>query len=69
MIANYKVTGMTCEHCVAHVTEEVSALKGVDDVKVTLADGALQVTSASPIDFGAVKEAVSEAGDYEVQPA
>ena len=30
--ATYTVTGMTCDHCVAHVTEEVSAIPGVTGV-------------------------------------
>jgi copper chaperone len=30
----YKVTGMTCEHCVNAVTTEVSALDGVSTVQV-----------------------------------
>ncbi|NUT98101.1 MAG: heavy-metal-associated domain-containing protein, partial [Saccharothrix sp.] len=28
----YTVTGMTCGHCVASVTEEVSRISGVTDV-------------------------------------
>ncbi|SES00464.1 Copper chaperone CopZ [Propionibacterium cyclohexanicum] len=69
MISNYTVSGMTCGHCVSHVTEEVSALKGVDDVVVTLDDGKMVITSAEPVDFDAVREAVSEAGDYQVSLA
>ncbi|MFZ2625502.1 MAG: heavy-metal-associated domain-containing protein [Propionibacterium sp.] len=69
MISNYTVTGMTCGHCVAHVTEEVSALKDVDDVVVTLDDGKMVVTSAQPVDLAALRGAVAEAGDYAVQPA
>ena len=65
----YTVTGMTCGHCVAHVTEEVSGVEGVTDVKVTLEGGRMVVTSATPIDLATVKEAVSEAGEYEVVPA
>lgn len=33
MITNYVVTGMTCGHCVNHVTEEVSAIPGVTEVR------------------------------------
>lgn len=66
MIATYKVSGMTCGHCVQHVTEEVSAIPGVTDVKVTLDDGRLEVTSDAPVDFDRIVEAVSEAGDYTV---
>ena len=25
----YRVTGMTCEHCVAAVTEEITTMKGL----------------------------------------
>ena len=69
MESTYTVTGMTCGHCVAHVTEEVSAVEGVTDVQVTLEGGRMVVTSVLPIDLGVVKEAVSEAGEYEVVAA
>jgi copper ion binding protein len=66
MITNYIVSGMTCDHCVAHVTEEVSAIPGVDQVKVQLSDGSMQVSSAEPIDFDKIAQAVDDAGDYQV---
>ena len=64
--ATYTVTGMTCAHCVAHVTEEVSAIPGVTGVAVTLADGKLEINSSIPVDFDRIVEAVAEAGDYSV---
>ncbi|WP_347351955.1 cation transporter [Intrasporangium sp.] len=60
--ATYTVTGMTCGHCVASVTEEVQEIPGVEDVAVVLDTGALTITSADPIDAAAVKAAVEEAG-------
>jgi copper chaperone len=60
----YVVSGMTCDHCVLSVTEEVVEVTGVDGVSVDLASGALQVTGDGFAD-GAVKAAVAEAG-YEV---
>ncbi|MEL4356742.1 MULTISPECIES: heavy-metal-associated domain-containing protein [unclassified Luteococcus] len=66
MITKYTVTGMTCEHCVNHVTEEVEALEGVQAVEVTLEGGSMSVTSDAEIDFAAITEAVAEAGDYTV---
>ena len=36
---SYVVTGMTCGHCVHAVTEEVSALQGVENVAVDLDSG------------------------------
>jgi copper chaperone len=69
MQSTYTVTGMTCGHCVAHVTEEVQAVPGVSDVQVMLEGGHMVITSAAPVDFKAIKDAVSEAGEYEVVPA
>ena len=56
------VTGMTCAHCVASVTEEVSELPGVEAVEVSLEGGSLAVTSSRPLDEDAVRGAVEEAG-------
>ena len=61
--STYTVTGMTCEHCVRSVTEEVGAIDGVTDLEIDLATGSLTVTTAdAPVDDIAVREAVSEAG-------
>jgi len=59
---SFTVTGMTCGHCVASVTEEVSEVPGVDHVDVVLETGTLTVTSAEPVDDAAVRAAVVEAG-------
>lgn len=66
--ATYTVTGMTCGHCVMSVTEEVSEVAGVSDVKVDLESGQLTVTSDAPVDPTAVRAAVEEAG-YQVSDA
>ncbi len=58
----YTVTGMTCGHCVASVTEEVQEIPGVQDVAVDLPTGAVTVTSVEPLDDAAVRAAVEEAG-------
>ena len=58
----WHVTGMTCGHCVASVTEELSELDGVEDVAVVLETGAVTVTSSAPLDRDAVQAAVTEAG-------
>jgi copper chaperone len=65
---NYVVSGMTCDHCVHAVTEEVSALDGVDDVAVDLTSGRLTVTSSGEIPYASVAAAVDEAG-YALVPA
>ncbi len=61
-VATYTVAGMTCGHCVASVTEEVSALTAVSGVQVDLATGTVTVTSAAPLDQAELKAAVEEAG-------
>jgi copper chaperone CopZ len=68
MQTRYVVSGMTCDHCVAHVTQEVAALPGVDAVDVRL-DGAMTVTSQQPIAWPAIVAAIDEAGDYTVSLA
>lgn len=60
--AQFTVTGMTCQHCVASVTEEVSEVAGVTDVDVELASGRLTVTSETPIAEAEISAAVTEAG-------
>ncbi len=63
--ATYTVTGMTCAHCVAAVTEEITALEGVTAVEVELVVGGgspVTVTAAAPPDAAAVRAAVQEAG-------
>ena len=64
----YLVSGMHCSHCASSVTEEVSALTGVTDVKVDLDSGQLTVTSEKDIPFQSIEAAVDEAG-YSVATA
>ena len=59
---NYRVSGMTCGHCVSAVSAEVSALAEVTDVQVDLGTGSVTVTSSSPLDDASVRAAVEEAG-------
>jgi copper chaperone len=65
--ATYQVTGMTCEHCVHAVSDELKILDGVSDVRVDLHPGgasAVTVSSAAPLTVDAVAAALDEAGDY-----
>ncbi len=58
----YQVTGMTCGHCEMSVREEVAAISGVREIKVSAAAGRLVVTSDVPVDDATVIAAVDEAG-------
>ncbi|MEI6373597.1 MAG: heavy metal-associated domain-containing protein [Actinomycetes bacterium] len=57
-----KVVGMTCGHCVNAVTEEVSAVAGVDSVNVDLESGQITITSDTSLDLDEVEAAIVEAG-------
>ncbi|WP_340561415.1 heavy-metal-associated domain-containing protein [Streptomyces sp. GSL17-111] len=61
----YRVSGMTCGHCEKAVTDEVSALHGVTEVKAVASTGLVTVTAAAEPDDAAVRAAVDEAG-YEL---
>ena len=60
--ATYTVTGMTCGHCVAAVTEAVQAMPGVRDIDVDLPTGAVTVTSDGPVDRDRLAAAIDDAG-------
>ena len=65
--ATYRVTGMTCGHCVRAVSAELTGLAGVSRVSIDLVPGgmsAVTVTSDKPLDGQAVAAALDEAGDY-----
>jgi copper chaperone len=64
----YSVVGMTCGHCVAAVTTELSKVDGVSAVAVDLAKGDVTVTSERELDPADVRAAVDEAG-YELAAA
>lgn len=57
----FKVPGMTCGHCVAAVSGEISKVPGVADVAVDLETKSVVVTGAD-VDRDAVWAAVDEAG-------
>jgi len=60
--STWTVTGMTCEHCVKAVTEEVTAIEGVETVEVDLGTGAVTVTSPADPTREQMAAAVDEAG-------
>lgn len=59
-VTTYTVQGMTCDHCVRSVTEEIGEVAGVSSVEVSLEDKAAVVSGDADPD--AVKAAVVEAG-------
>ena len=61
---SYTVVGMSCDHCVLSVREEVSEVDGIVAVDVDLASGRLHVRGEDVSD-AAVGDAVADAG-YEI---
>ena len=60
-----QVTGMTCAHCVAAVTEELTALAGVDAVTIDLVPEGIsnvQIDLSQDVPDALIAEAISEAG-------
>lgn len=60
--STHTVIGMTCDHCVRAVREEVGKIAGVRSVEVDLASGLVTVDSEGPLDEAAFAAAVDEAG-------
>jgi len=63
--SSYTVTGMTCGHCAAFVSEEIERIAGVTAVTVDVDTGRVSVTSDKELDTAHVRAAVEEAG-YEL---
>jgi copper ion binding protein len=59
---SYIVEGMTCQHCAASVSEEISEIDGVTGVTVDVASGKVVVTSDAALERDSIAGAVSEAG-------
>jgi copper chaperone len=61
-VSEWQVEGMTCHHCVASVTEELTEVPGVESVDVDLETGRVTVTSSADLRRQDVAAAVAEAG-------
>jgi copper chaperone len=60
----YAVAGMTCNHCVMSVREEIAEIPGVRDIDIDLTTGRLAVAGQNVTD-AAIAAAVAAAG-YQV---
>lgn len=65
MTTTYKVSGMTCDHCINAVTNELLAIEGVTAVEVSLESGDVIVTNSREIPLVKIAAAIDEAG-YEL---
>lgn len=60
-----KIKGMSCQHCVKHVTNALQEVAGVTAVKVDLDQANATVETDGSVSEQVLKDAVAEAG-YEV---
>jgi copper ion binding protein len=65
MKTTLKIEGMSCDHCVKHVTEALEGIKGVASAKVNLKNKNAEVEHNDTVSLEAMKAAVIEAG-YEI---
>ena len=63
----FTVNGMTCAHCERAITQEISAVEGVESVTVDVASGTVTVNACTPVDRADIAAAVDEAG-YTLSP-
>jgi copper chaperone len=63
----YKVSGISCEHCVQAITGEVGQVPGVREVAVDL-ETKLVTVRGEELDDPALRAAIDEAG-YDAVPA
>lgn len=59
------ITGMMCNHCVAHVKKALESVDGVSSVNVSLENNNATITLAHPVDDATLAKAVTDEG-YEV---
>jgi copper chaperone CopZ len=57
----YSVPGVSCDHCMAAITSEVSPIAGVSEVDVDLEAKRVRVRGAD-LDDAAIRAAIDEAG-------
>ena len=58
----FQIEGMTCDHCVHAVTDELRALEGVTTVEIDLATGTVTVDSKRTLTDDEVSDVLDEAG-------
>ena len=59
------VKGMTCPHCVKHVTKALSGMEGVSDVVVNLESGTAKFSASREIPNTEIAAVLDDAG-YEL---
>ncbi len=64
----FRVPGMSCQHCVNAVRKEVGALAGVSQVDVDLSQKIVTVVHDDDVDITEIVMAIKDAGYDDVTP-
>ncbi len=62
----FRVPGVSCDHCVRTIQQEVGALEGVRRVQVNLADKSVRVEHTGQTTVQQIIRAIDEAGYDEI---
>ncbi len=66
IVDQFKVPGISCQHCVNAITKEVAAVPGVKAVQVTLDSKTVRVEHEEKVTVDTLVAAINEAGYDEV---
>lgn len=66
MKTTIKVKGMSCQHCVAAVTQALKEIAALEDVSVDLEKGEATFRETGPVDKNLIRERIKKAG-YEAE--
>lgn len=65
MQKSIQISGMHCQNCVKKITQALENLDGVEEVAISLESSSARLTLEESVSEDAIREAVSDAGDYE----
>ncbi|MBU0485894.1 MAG: cation transporter [Proteobacteria bacterium] len=57
-----KITGMSCNHCVASVTKTLNEIVGIKNVQVDLKQGQATYDEEKPVSIETIRAAISAIG-------
>ncbi|MBV4396694.1 heavy-metal-associated domain-containing protein [Advenella alkanexedens] len=61
----FKVDGMSCGNCVAHVKKALEEIKGVEAAQVSLEEKTVKVSTNGQVSMAQIRQAIEDAG-YDV---
>lgn len=61
-MAKITVIGMSCQHCVASVTEALSKIDGIENVEVDIASGTASFDETKEVSGETIRKALEEIG-------